>query len=202
VIPCVRSVKQVKTDRGSSFLLQVTNPTLSSVRFRFAPSTYAGEPDWDDGKPSIFLSNLLVDSFTQALVSADLRLDLLNNMEPTAFVELLSSEDSIIELGGKTTDTPKEVLAWKPTSDDNYSTVGIVATSSSSAWFEVNLVIANADQQPAAKEGVAMAVPLALQIEIGNESWESSLIQPRMMEEDETDRVSFDLVVIVQSNEE
>ena len=48
------------------------------------------------------------------------------------------------------------------------------------------------------KEISAAAVPFSLQIEVGNGSWESSLVQPAKQpaDEDGVDRVTFDLVLV------
>lgn len=184
-MPNVTVVQKVKTENGLSLLLKVTNPTLGSVRLRFAPSSYPGEPDFDnDSQTTTHLADLLVDTLSQKRVSANVT-HLLNDFEPTNTVELLSAEDSIIEMGGRAHEIPDEVRSWQPSS----SVFSVVAQKASSAWLGVNLPVQDVESP--------VAVPFAMQIEVGNGSWDSALIQSQATEE-QADRATFDLVVILQ----
>ena len=177
------------------FLLKVTNPTLGPVRLRFASSSYQGEKEWDDEtKRTPIIPDLLVDDLFQIHMNLELKPLLTENMKQTESVELLSAEDSFIELGGKSTEIPDQVKNWEPrdfTSDGEDSAMRLVASSASTAFFE--LALANA-AGPATTKDHSVAVPLTLELETGNGSWESSLIQKSTHGENEADWVSFDLV--------
>lgn len=191
VVPHIRVIKSVKVDSRSCLLLKVTNPTLSSVRLRFAASSYVGEIDWDNANAkTLILPDLLVDSLTQKKVTAEVRPDILNDFQSTSFVELLPAEDSVIELGGKMIAIPKEVLAWEPAHVDDTAKdrMRLIAQSASIAWFELYI--------PSYEGRTVTAVPLALEIEVGNGSWESSLIQPRVISDSKADKVTLDLVLV------
>ncbi|MGK3760348.1 MAG: hypothetical protein ACI8RD_012665, partial [Bacillariaceae sp.] len=61
------------------------------------------------------------------------------------------------------------------------------------AWFELVVV------EPSTNPGVHCAVPFAMDIQVGDGSWESSLIQSQATsesEEESKDFVSFDLVLV------
>jgi len=249
VIPNVSVVKATTIADGNEkkrvvALLKVTNPTLGSIRLRLAPSSYRGEPYWDDGGDAVdsnattedadapaprnpILTDLLVDTWTQTRVDAKLVERKVSNAEdvkPTDTVELLSAEDSIIEMGSssRARQVPDEVSNWAPaTSATSASTMSLkaVAHSASTAWFEMSIPGSSLENEEGnegekgsgtgQRKTKAPAVPFALQIEIGNGSWESSLIQPlqgvvaaQKGEEAASaaaaiDRVTFDLVLIV-----
>jgi hypothetical protein len=168
------------------FLLKVSNPTLGSVRLRFSKSAYGGEKEyWNDsagqsttnGSTTLF-AGLLVDTLEQQFVQAELKPALMNGLETTETVELSSAEDSIIELRGKTLRTPELVTNWDPelvlkrvdTAEGFVPFIRPVAQSAADAWFELVVLEAHADAS------MASAVPLALEVDLGHGSWESSLI--------------------------
>jgi len=215
VIPHVTVVKsgdvEVNNESHRALLLKVTNPTLGSIRLRLAASSYRGETSWDDDAESVQLPELLVDTWSQTIVDAVLAPDLSEGLEPTATAELLSAEDSIIEMGVKTREVPEDVANWDGAScmassashvggaSSLRSSVRLLAHSASSSWFELTLLgIPKKHQRDDASAGTATAVPLALQIEVGNGSWESSLIQSQITKgHGEPDRVIFDLILII-----
>jgi hypothetical protein len=201
VVPRVRVTGQAAVGNTRFLLLKVSNPTLGSVRLRFAASSYRGEvncwsdcddDDDDDAAGTInLLQGLLVDTLSQEHLDVELNTSLLSSMESTDKVELLSSEDSILELGVKAGEVPHEVASWSPREEGETaasSAMQVVATRASTAWFQ--LAVPNV----ASVDGT-LAVPIALQVDIGNGSWESSLIQPQEGVED--DHVTFDLVIVL-----
>lgn len=172
----------------SAFLLKVTNPTLGPVRLRFAASAYEGELGWDtNDPPETNINHLLVDELTQTLLDINLDTNVLRDLATTETVELLSSEDSFIEFGGKARETPPEIREWTAPEDVvDKSAIRLVASSSSTAWFELlTFGLESTD-------GQYPAIPIALEVEVGNGSWESSLIP---QQQNENDFVSFDLVI-------
>jgi hypothetical protein len=219
VIPRVRVVKHATLAENDKrvFLLKVTNPTLGTIRLRFSPSTYQGEqltdaPETAGQKTTPFLSNLLVDTFSDEHSHVEIKCNAYESLEPTQEVELLSAEDSFIEFGGKSKEVPYEVLRWDPTqveaaaaAADGNAVMRLVAQSASTAWFELVAPViptpSGADDATTITVSTASpAVPLALQIEVGNGSWESSLVTPKQQEGDAKDWVTFDLLITWNSS--
>jgi hypothetical protein len=187
------------------FLLKVSNPTLGSVRLRFSKSAYGGEKEyWNDtagqsstnGSTTLF-AGLLADTLVQRFVQAELKPALMDGLQTTETVELLSAEDSIIELRGKTLRTPELVMNWDPelvlklvdTAEGSVPFIRLVAQSAADAWFELVVLEAQTDMS------MASAVPLALEVDLGHGSWESSLIPTKDVAKD---MVVFDLVLVWQ----
>jgi hypothetical protein len=217
VIPRVRVVKHAAlVENGKRvFLLKVTNPTLGTIRLRFSPSTYQGEQlteitDSADQKTSPFLSDLLVDTFTDEHSHVEINCSAFASLEPTQEVELLSAEDSFIEFGGKSKEVPYEVLKWDSTqveaaaaaASNGNAVMRLVAQSASTAWFELVAPVPTPTPSSSTNDAattisvvVSPAVALALQIEVGNGSWQSSLVQPKPQEGDAKDWVTFDLLI-------
>ena len=188
-MPRVRVIKYDVNDEHSAFLLKVTNPTLGPLRLRFAASSYQGEYTWSlqsEARESS-MDQVLVDELTQTYLDIELDTKILRDLPTTEAVELLSSEDSFIEFGGKARETPTEIREWKaPSGQSEKSSLRMVASSSSTAWFELVTtgLVAHESRRP--------AIPIALQVQVGNGSWESSLIP---QQKDDDDFVSFDLVI-------
>jgi hypothetical protein len=228
-MPRVRCVQQYERSTNCRvLLLKVTNPTLSLVRLRFAASSYVGEMDWENdtsttsvtsvaGKErTALLHDLLVDERSQKHVNVKLETEILKNLATSESVELLSVEDSFIELGGKSRDIPQVVQDWKPGQEGSSgvcatppssSAIRLVACSSSTAWFELTICClqqqADSDEQTklAGRMSAAAvpAVPLALQIQLGAGLWDSSLIQPLSTADapETEDWLTFDLVIVL-----
>jgi hypothetical protein len=73
------------------------------------------------------------------------------------------------------------------------SSIVLVSQNSSVAWFELS--IARMHSSPT----VAIATPLALEIEVGNGSWETSLISPRRdLADGEVDTVRLNLLLVLE----
>jgi len=129
------------------------------------------------------MNGLLVDTMNHTFL--DVKLSTEVSFSTTDKVELLSAEDSIIELGASARETPTEVLQWDPAATaTNDHSLRLVAKTASDAWFEL----------VAPDVSSSNAIPLALQVDLGNGSWESSLI-PTKPEAGESDNVTFDLVL-------
>jgi hypothetical protein len=209
VIPRVKVVKHAalaETDK-QAFLLKVTNPTLGTIRLRFSPSTYQGEQLTEttaaDENTTPFLSDLLVDTFTDEHSHVEINCNAFASLEPTQEVELLSAEDSFIEFGGKSKEVPYEVLKWDPNqveaaaaaASNGNAVMRLVAQGASTAWFELVAPIIPTPSSSTNDTITSPAVALALQIEVGNGSWQSSLVQPKPQEGDAKDWVTFDLLI-------
>jgi hypothetical protein len=199
VLPRVRVSIHASDESRHAFLLKVSNPTLGIIRLRLAASDYAGEHVWNEktAKTS-FLANLLVDPLTQVSVDAQLDPRVATSLEPTESCQLDPAEDSFLEIGKSTNDVPLEVSRWDAGSvlvDAKFSaespaSLRLVAQRKSTAWFEFVLM------EPTTTPNIHSAVPLALQIQVGDGSWESSLVQTQRLADDSIDFVSFDLVII------
>jgi hypothetical protein len=160
-----------------------------------------GEPVWDDpSNTTPNLGNVLVDPFTQQHVDAILVPGLAHDLQSTEICQLEAAEDSFLELGKSSNEEPDEVATWdagdvlvdsKVSPEASSSSLRLVGQKNSCAWFELVLL------EKSMEKGVNCAIPVALQIEVGDGSWESSLIQPQPVNGDEAkDMVTFDLVII------
>jgi hypothetical protein len=186
----VRVLKHASVAEHIVFLIKVVNPTLGAVRLRFAASSYKGEPEWDDvTKPTATLDHLLVDTLTQARFTVKLETMALKTLPATEIVELLSAEDSIIEMGGKARETPESVVNWDASKTSGEAKMTLVAQCASDAWFE--LVVPKSNLPESSNDRPAL--PFRLQVELGDGSWESSLIPPQSGKE--KDWIEFDLVL-------
>jgi len=185
------------------FLIHVANPTLGTVRLRITKSTYRGEVDhWNEmmnteeleetKKTNTAMAGVLVDTLQQTILDLELNLDLTKSLTATDTVELKSAEDSIIELGAQSRETPVAVLEWDPAraaTSSAVSAIQLVAQSASDAWFELVL-----RQPPESNSGPFNAVPLAMEVDLGGGSWESSLIPVEEVNEG-NDKVTLDIVL-------
>jgi hypothetical protein len=152
------------------------------------------------------LQKILVDPLSQLSVDAHLDTELSKAVQPTDTCELEPAEDSFLELGKTNDDIPEPVAKWDASNvllDPKLSTeiparVHLVGQKKSVAWFELVL------QAPSLTEHqhVCRAIPLALQIQVGDGSWESSLIQSHTLEGGSKDFVSFDLVIMWHTEED
>jgi hypothetical protein len=201
VLPRVRVSIHASDGSRHAFLLKVSNPTLGLVRLRLAASAYSGEAEWDDKDvKSPSLKNLLVDPLTQVSVNAQLDTAVSRSFSQTETCELEAAEDSFLEFGKTSDDFPEDVAKWdagdilfdSKVSKDLPSSMRLVGRKKSVAWFEL-IVIEHEMQQ----NKVYCAIPVALQIQVGGGSWESSLVQSQQRDdEDPQDFVSFDLVLL------
>jgi hypothetical protein len=174
---------------------------------RLTSSDYSGEPVWDEpSETTARLQNILVDTFIDKHMNADLMPELVQNLTPTELCELEPAEDSFLELGQSSNYIPETVSKWdardvlfnsQVSNEGAKSSLKLLASKNSAAWFE--LVLENAASPTAT--GAASAVPLEMKIEVGNGSWESSLVQPELNQDDAgaKDMVSFSLVIVWDS---
>jgi hypothetical protein len=199
VLPRVRVSIHASDESRHAFLLKISNPTLGTIRLRLAASDYSGEPVWNDQTvttPS--LENILVDPLTQVSVNAILDPKVAMDLKPTESCQLDPAEDSFLEIGKTITDVPVKVSKWdagdvlfdSKVSPESPASLRLVAQRKSTAWFELVLM------DRSTKPSTYFAVPLALQIQVGDGSWESSLVQSQRLEDGGSDLVTFDLVII------
>jgi hypothetical protein len=203
VLPRVRVSIDASDGNRHAFLVKVSNPTLGVIRLRLTASAYSGERIWDSTTittPS--LENILVDPLTKVSLDAQLDTNIAKEIVTTDVCELEPAEDSFLVLGNTTSDdVPEAVSNWdagdilvdSKVSAEFPATLRKVGQKTSVAWFELVVV------EPSTNPGVHCAVPFAMDIQVGDGSWESSLIQSQATsesEEESKDFVSFDLVLV------
>jgi hypothetical protein len=163
------------------------------------------------------LRHVLVDTLHRTILDQLNILTTFNTMttQPTKTVELLPAEDLIIESGrtSHTTGTssnqqsdattiPLNILNWDPTTADSTTeenSIRFIGQNSSTAWFELtttntttNNTITTGSSATTSGEVQSYGIPIALEIELGNGSWESSLIPIQ----NENDMVAFNIVLV------
>jgi len=188
VIPKVTIVRHVDSDSNNarSLLLKVSNPTLGTVKLRFSGSDYQGEPTWEDrAVKSKDLTHILVDSLHRTHLDIMLNVGATAAISPSEVVTLDSVDDTFLDIGRS--EIPAEVKSWLAPGEVTKSEIKLVATKGDSAWLEMNHV--------GELIGGTPGIPVLLQIQVGDGSWESSLIKPRTNLQT-PDYVSFDLVLV------
>eukprot|EP00980_Cylindrotheca_fusiformis_P028103 scaffold22580_cov210-Cylindrotheca_fusiformis.AAC.10 len=200
MVPRVRASIHASDGTRHAFLLKVSNPTLGTIRFRLAGSEYSGEPVWDgdDSERTPFLEKILVDPLNQQIVNAKLVESVGSSIQPSEICALEAGEDTFLDFGRSSNEEPIEVAKWdagevladSKVSEATPSTLRVVGSRKSCAWLELVLL------ETSMEAGIYNAVPLSLQIEVGDGSWESSLIQPELSKDKSKDMVTFDLVVV------
>eukprot|EP00549_Striatella_unipunctata_P011954 CAMPEP_0118678080 /NCGR_PEP_ID=MMETSP0800-20121206/3000_1 /TAXON_ID=210618 ORGANISM="Striatella unipunctata, Strain CCMP2910" /NCGR_SAMPLE_ID=MMETSP0800 /ASSEMBLY_ACC=CAM_ASM_000638 /LENGTH=424 /DNA_ID=CAMNT_0006573857 /DNA_START=90 /DNA_END=1361 /DNA_ORIENTATION=- len=183
VIPKVQIVRYEKNEENKmAFLLLVQNPTLGLLRFRFNKSEYKFTGLEGKGLILDFMNHERVDA-----VSGPLDIPL----SPDIY-ELDSVEDAFLELGKSQNNTPKPVEDWNGaevlSSAGDKPSMKFLSKEKDKAWFELTAPVDALGEDEA--EDTRRAVSLQLQIEVGNGSWETSLVQAKTNVE--KDFVSFD----------
>eukprot|EP00934_Nitzschia_sp_Nitz4_P006064 Nitzschia sp. Nitz4//scaffold3_size479765//365768//367408//NITZ4_000152-RA/size479765-processed-gene-1.255-mRNA-1//1//CDS//3329550914//6054//frame0 len=198
VLPRVRVSTHASDDTKHVFLLKVVNPTLGTIRLRFAASEYKGEPQWDDISANTpLLQDLTVDPFLDQTTNAKLLPKLSQNLDPTEVFVLEPAEDSFLELGKSSDDVPEQVAKWDASSalvdskvnpEGPNATLKLISQRNSMAWLELVTLNESVDK------GLDCALPISMQIEVGNGSWDSSFVVPEVASE--KDLVPFDIVIV------
>ena len=212
VVPRVRVVRQGKVALADSrirhaLLLSVTNPTLGMIRLRL---NGADLRDFDESTASddegYTLLNIRIDSLGRHRANVRM-IGSTSTMVLPDMVELEAVEDALFDIGAGQSKQPKEVEDWdadtvlnarghSSQSDDGPSECpfSTVAVSKDRAWIQ--LVIEEDGFKETSTPGEFVAFPASLQVEIGNGSWESSLIKTNdEVKEGEIDLVSFRLLL-------
>ena len=146
------------------------------------------------------MKNIVVDPLKKISVDAQLDTNVAKAIDATDLCELEPAEDSFLELGSKmSNDVPEAVSSWEAgdvlfhskVSKELPATLRQLGQKKSVAWFELVVL-----ESPNAFS-VHTAVPITMELQVGDGYWESSLVHP---ENDGThdikDFVAFDLVII------
>jgi hypothetical protein len=155
-----------------------------------------GEPSWDGDEPANILENVLLDSISRKRANLALQNQWTESLQTTETIELDCLEDTSLEMAKASPDEPTTVLEWRESAHvtNRNPQLKVVAQQSDTAWIE--LVVSGEFAKSDCCNNVTAAIPLALQIEVGNGSWEYSLIKTNNIEGyDWQDFVTLDLLV-------
>lgn len=222
VVPKVQIVRHERlrttpTTTHHVLLLKVKNPTIGTVRLRLNGShasvttTSGGDTHSRDNldTDTLLLHDVLIDHTARKYVTARLINTTTASLPPTEVMELHPAEDTLINFGKRQRGDPSEVEGWDAEeayrrslllSDGMTSdcpSLQDVAQKDDIIWLE--FVVADneeGDEEKDASSDEYIAVPLLLEIEIGNGSWDSSFIKPLPVEEGQLDFVSLKLVLV------
>ena len=195
-------------------LLKVKNPTLNMIRLRFVGPSNCNTMI-DEGESSTLaplieeneLQNILVNPFTETFVQGCICTpEVTASVTPTEFIVLHPADDPFLDVRKDHTGDPLEVKDWDATTAistdrSDLSHFRIVAIEGDTAWIELVLCNAIPMKEPSPRssnETEYLAVPFAMQIEVGNGSWEASLIKRQDLPEEEKDLVTLDLVALMR----
>jgi len=207
MFPNVEVVRHTKiTDLFSlALLVRVKNPTLGRVKFRFGCSNEIF-PNKDD---SSYIDNILIDPYRRIFVDATLLVENDPSSKiyyPTDFAMLEACEDVILDINkiagtGNEKDIERVWDGNQRLRDAQNSCCKLVAQSKDTAWFEIIMLNAvmltqeEEDKSPA----YAITMPICTEIEIGGDSWQSSLVKP--LKDNEVDFASFWLRFVLPKND-
>ena len=183
----------------TAVLLKVRNPTLSMIRLRFSSTALTDTID------DCELQNILIDPFCQTFINAQLySSSAKDSCLCTEWVVLENAEDLFLHIGHNMKDEePVEVREWNASSAlDSFSgrslpSLRIVAMKNDSAWIEMITTSCDSTSDPSFRSKSHSAFPIEMQIEVGNGSWEASLIKKRDVSEEEIDLVTLKIVVLL-----
>lgn len=194
MVPKVTLVKLIEGSdwKGLGGIIQVSNPTLGPVRVRFQLGT-----EEDIQKPR--LHDLILDA-TMSNTTANAELISLPKVSAyTENIMLEPVEDAFLELGNRKTQIPSEVMGWKPNdlkSDNDNLDIGILAIEKDMAWIQFGIP-ESVSSSPRNTHDMWKAIQLTMEVEVGNGSWESSLIKrDASLSNEDVDWVPFQLVLV------
>ena len=154
-----------------SMLVKVTNPTLGVVKLRLGMSSMT--------QLTIGWSSVVVDSLSGKTMDIHVLTTPIIQESPTSVATLEAVEDLFLDMNQLK--VPDAVATFGRTGKTR-----LVATQADTAWFEV--------------AGGQNAILLSLQIQVGDGSWESSLIK-KQPSGDEMDFCNFDVVLVPRTFE-
>ena len=208
VVPRVRVVRQGQLMLADSrvrhaLLLSVTNPTLGMIRLRLNGADLRSfDASTASDNEGYTLRNIRIDSLGRCRANVRM-IGSTSTIVLPDMVELEAVEDALFDIGAGQSKEPKEVETWDANAilkatecDDEGLSVcpfSAVAVSKDRAWIQ--LVIEEDGFKETSTPGEFVAFPATLQVEIGNGSWESSLIKSVEVKEGESDLFSVRLLL-------
>lgn len=202
-VPRVQVCSYGKNSAGQKYavLMKVRNPTLSMIRLRFSSPDLSGNNKGgciDERE----LQNIPIDPFSQTFVNARVGVQSSeNSFAPTDWIELENAEDMFLDMGSGEEEDPDTVRDWEASSaldaagDESCSTFRVITSRKDTAWVE--MITAIESDKDEALEKSHLAIPLGMQIEVGNGSWDASLIKKRELPEGEIDVVTLNIVALL-----
>ena len=187
VVPRVQIVRKICKEWRYAVLLSVKNPTLSIVRLRLCANDSQLVLGDDE------LKEILVDPFNERRVPAQLcPSSVSNELGSTEFIELDPADDPFLDIGKEKRGVPPEISGWEGTAIENLGNSGLklVASQGDTSWVEFAFTSEN-------EVATNIAVPFSMQIEVGNGSWEASLVKRKELSEQEKDLVELGLVAVL-----
>jgi hypothetical protein len=179
-----------------ALLLQVRNPTLGPIRLRLCCNV--NETIEFPDSSEVILDPMTLQKATVNIMSPTQQTDQGMNME---YISLEPVEDSFLDIGKEAT-TEFDIDGWVQTEDLDWSLessfrlLSFVSDVVCIQYITGSVQTREGLDENQNEECVYLGTPLSLEIEIGEESWESSLIQARVMEGEGKDLISFPILPV------
>lgn len=206
VVPRVQLFRHGSNPGKNSFvaLLKVRNPTLGMIRLRLSGpsvSNNSSSPTIDQ----LELDDILIDPINETFVLGRLcPFDVTSSLSPTEWLELAHAEDAFLDIGKGREQDPQEVLEWDANTilgsigGGRGSSMRIVATRRDTAWVELKVTMAPDDIESGLSHRKSyLAIPTTMEIEVGNGSWDASLIKRRDLPENVVDVATLGVIVLL-----
>ncbi|KAL7487088.1 hypothetical protein ACHAW6_012681 [Cyclotella cf. meneghiniana] len=195
------------TRQRYAVLLKVRNPTLSMVRLRFSSPSFSKPGDCAPGEqistiPERELQNIPIDPFKETFVNARIcSPSSTESLVPTEWLVLEHAEDLFLDMGKGQEEDPTEVRDWDASlALDSLghciSEFHVLATRKDTAWVEL-VLSTDSNTEDIHPNKCYLAIPIAMQIEVGNGSWDGSLIKKRDLPKENIDFVTLNLVALL-----
>ena len=176
-----------------AILLKIKNPTLGIIRLRLISKASGEDSSSGDATEN---ANLILDATSMETTKAKI-ISPIAAQEMENFVQLDPVEDAFLELGKGHSHDPIEVINWDAQQilrdAQVKSGLKIVAKKEDSIW--VQYLIEDQSQAANATQNY-LSTPLIMEIELGNGSWESSLIKTKGDLEGNVDTVKFSILPV------
>jgi hypothetical protein len=199
--------------RRVAFLLKLHNPTLGPIRVRLQLPKSALEHD--AGEQVAPLKNVLLDGYTReicnevhmwhAISSANAATGPVVSSE---WIELESSQDALIDLNSRASSVSSSVdavlTAWNGSkaleamddTSDSESSFRLLKSDNDAVWLECTTSLL--ETSTTSMLCLDRAAPISLQVQVGNGSWESSLIPPKSAPPSSSSSVETETVDFVE----
>jgi hypothetical protein len=195
------------TRQRYAVLLKVRNPTLSMVRLRFSSPSFSKPGDCPTGEqistiPERELQNIPIDPFRETFANARIcSPSSTESLGPTEWLVLEHAEDLFLDMGKGREEDPTEVRDWDASLaldslGSRISEFHVLGTRKDTAWVEL-VLSTDSNTEDIHPKKFYLAIPMAMQIEVGNGSWDGSLIKKRDLPEENIDFVTLNLVALL-----
>ena len=193
----IKKTRYNPTTNQYALLLQVKNPTLGPIRLRI-------HSNFDNAASSLFpnSSDIVVDSMSLQSEIVDI-IPPAPSQKETFTLE--AAEDSYLDMGkesGATTIAEwSERISNLDWSTGTERTCEPIVVNRDMAWVQFITEGTDTNTSSSSSNNQFIGTPLLLEIEVGEDSWESSLIRAREMENGEKDFVSFTILPVWKGQE-